>query len=142
MKKRCKEIDSAKTEQWKFYNGALIPTTAPHETVDTEMVFNNKLFKAKGGYFARWTTDFDCGYETEWWYTIKDSSFDISLLKAKRRYEINKGIKNFDVKIIKAEDFKEEIYNVQHCAFFAYPEKYRPVLDKEKFIKEWMGANA
>lgn len=46
-------------------------------------------------YFARWTDNFDCGYETEWWYCIKDEPFDISKINSKKRYEINKGKKNF-----------------------------------------------
>ena len=37
---------------------------------------------------ARWTEDFDCGYETEWWYVIKDTPLDLSKLKKKRRYDI------------------------------------------------------
>ncbi len=84
---------------------------------------------------ARWTTDFDCGYETNWWYVIKDKHFDIGALKAKRRYEINKGIKNFDVKIIDPCEYKEELYLVQVAAFSAYPAKYRPTIDKKRFTK-------
>jgi hypothetical protein len=134
MKKSCKTIDLTKINQWKLYNGALVSNSSPHETVDTEIVENGLLFKHKGGYFARWTTDFDCNYETEWWYVIKDTPFDINSLKAKRRYEINKGIKNFDVKIIKATDYPNELFEVQQKAYSAYPEKYRPQLDKDKFI--------
>ena len=89
----------------------------------------------KAEILARWTTDFDCGYETNWWYVIKDTPFNISELKAKRRYEINKGIKNFEVKKIDPCEFKEELYCVQVAAFSAYPEKYRPTVDKDVFIK-------
>lgn len=42
-------------------------------------------------YLARWTSSFDCGHETNWWYVIKDTPFDINELKKKRRYEIRKG---------------------------------------------------
>lgn len=83
---------------------------------------------------ARWTTDFDCGYETNWWYVIKDTPFDISELKAKRRYEINKGIKNFDVKEIEPDLYADELYNVQLAAYSAYPKKYRPSVNREEFI--------
>lgn len=84
---------------------------------------------------ARWTTDFDCGHETNWWYVIKDSEFDINSLKAKRRYEINKGVKNFDVRPINPDNYREELYNVQVAAFSAYPKKYRPTVVKEAFVK-------
>ena len=85
---------------------------------------------------ARWITEFDCGFETNWWYVIKDDIFDVSKLKAKRRYEINKGIKNFEVKIINPEKYKERLYEVQIAAFSAYPKKYRPRVNKESFFHD------
>lgn len=95
-----------------------------------------------GGYalFARWTSEFDCGKETSWWYVIKDTPFDISKLKAKRRYEINKGKKNFEVKRIRALDYSEQLFEVTQSAFSAWPKKYRPVVEKDEFIsglKSW-----
>ena len=127
---------------WKYYNHAAVPTTSPHESPDIIPVENGSIWKIEGGtpLLARWTEDFDCGCETNWWYVIKDTPFDISELKAKRRYEINKGIKNFDVVKIDPLKYKEELYAVQVDAFSAYPEKYRPNVDKSLFtesINEW-----
>ena len=123
--------------KWKYYNYAMIPATEPHEDVDLEPIMNGKIWKTREGrgipLLARWTSDFDCGYETQWWYVIKDTSFDISKLKAKRRYEINKGKKNFDVRRIKAADYADELLDVQIAAFNGWPEKYRPTVDAEKF---------
>lgn len=87
--------------KWFYYNHALLPTTAPHEKVDEEVIKQGKLWKKKWGgipLLIRWTTDFDCPQKTEWWYCIKDSIFDISLLKSNERYKINKGKKNFNIK--------------------------------------------
>ena len=81
-------------KNWKYYNHAAIPVTALLE---------------------RWTTEFDCGYETNWWYVVKDNPFDINALKSKRRYETNKGIKNFNVK---------EIEPMNYADFQDYLEKY------------------
>lgn len=89
---------------------------------------------------ARWTSDFDCGYETEWWYCIKDTPYDISKLDSKRRYEINKGRRNFFTKQINPSQFKKEIADVMIAAFSAYPEEYRPKKTKEQYcesIKDW-----
>lgn len=86
--------------------------------------------------FARWTSDFDCGYETSWWYVIKDDKFDISTLKAKRRYEINKGKKNFDVRIINPLEYIDDLLEVYIQAISSWPEKYRPKIDKEIFKKQ------
>lgn len=95
-----------------------------------------EAFGVRGGgtpLLARWTTEFDCGYETTWWYVIKDRPFDIMALKSKRRYEINKGIKNFNVKVIDPARYEEEMYSIKVAAYSAYPEKYRPKVDKNGF---------
>ena len=80
---------------WKYYNRFVIMSDKyPHEILDSNCIPWNSF---KGAFVAQWTSDFDCSHETQFWYCIKDNSFDISKLKAKRRYEINKGIKNFNV---------------------------------------------
>lgn len=127
--------------EWKYYNHALIPTCAPHLSPDTTSLENGSLWKElrtqnKKPLLARWTTDFDCGEETNWWYVVKDRPFDISELKAKRRYDINKGIKNFEVRQINPVEFSEQLYEVQVAAFLAYPAKYRPTVVKEYFIDQ------
>lgn len=122
---------------WKYYNHAVIPTTAPHITPAVLPSKNSDIWKIGGAtpLLARWTTDFDCGHKTNWWYVIKDTPFDIAEVKAKRRYEINKGIKNFYVVEIDPLDYKEELYKVQIDAFSAYPEKYRPTVERRSFYK-------
>lgn len=125
--------------EWKYYNHALIPTTPPHETPATSDI-SKLLKKEKRALLARWTEDFDCGYETDWWYVIKDTPFDLSVLKAKRRYEINKGIKNFEVKVIDPGEHKPEIFEIFKKAYEQYPEKYRPKVERESLfaaIDDW-----
>ena len=57
---------------WKYYNHAMIPATAPHKEVDTTPVKDGSIFEIKEKpILARWTSDWDCGYETNWWYVIK-----------------------------------------------------------------------
>ena len=131
-------------EGWKYYNHAAIPTTAPHIVPDLTTVKNRHIFKhgVHGGapLLVRWTEEWDCEEKTEWWYVIKDTPFDISKLKAKRRYEINKGIKNFDVKTIDPTTLSEEVYRVTKEAYSEWPEKYRPNVSKEgikRSIDSW-----
>ena len=129
-------------KNWKYYNHAAIPMSAPHENVNITTVKDGSIWKMIGSpLFACWTTDYDCGYETNW-YVVKDTPFDIAELKAKRRYEINKGVKNFRVEKINPIEHKEELYFVQVDAFSAYPDKYRPKVDKAEFfrsIDQWCG---
>lgn len=127
---------------WKYYNHAAIPTTEPHETPDISAVTDGRIWEISGGapYLVRWTTDFDCGYETEWWYCIKDTPFDLSRIKAKRRYIVNQGLKHFDVKKINPIDYKRELYEIQVASFSVYPKKYRPNVNEGAFkqsIDDW-----
>lgn len=127
---------------WMYYNHALLPATPPNAEPDFSELQKKSTWKPDGNraLLARWTTDFDCGYETSWWHCIKDSAFDINTAKAKIRYYIKKGVENFEVKVLDACDYKEELYKVQVAAFSAYPKSYRPNVDKESFltgISEW-----
>ena len=123
-------------EGWKCYNHAALPTTKPHEEPDLTPIKSGNVWEMEGGpLLARWTSDYDCGFETNWWYVVKDTSFDISALKSKRRYEINKGNKNFFVKEIAPEDYAEEIYRVAVAAYETYPKSYRPSTEHDSFIE-------
>lgn len=88
-----------------------------------------------GGGFARWTSDFDCGYKTEFWYCIKDDIFDIQELKAKRRYEIMKGKRNFSCCRILAKEYINEIINILMEAAKEYSPKYRNEVHAEKMYQ-------
>ena len=67
---------------WRYYNHAAIPICASHEVPDLSPLEDRSIWNARGGapVLARWTSDWDCGYETEWWYVIKDEPFDITAL--------------------------------------------------------------
>ena len=122
---------------WLYYNHAVIPATPPHETPNLLPIKNGSIWKINGKhpFMARYTTDWDCGYDTGWWYVIKDSPFDISLLKTKRRYEITKAMRFFEVKEIEPLEYVEDLCNVQELAYSAYPPKNRPRFDKEILLK-------
>ena len=131
-------------KQWIYYNHALIPNVEPHKPCVIPQ--NKNLLWKSGGrkaLLARYITDFDCGYKTDWWYVIKDTPFDINELKSKRRYEIRKGEKNFTVKRINPIDYCESLYNVTIAAYTSWPKKYRPIVNKDVFysdIKKWNNA--
>jgi hypothetical protein len=127
---------------WKYYKQAVVPTTAPHKKVNIAPLNDGSIWQIGDGsaLLARWTTDWDINKETSWWFVIKDTPFDVSMLKSKRRYEINKGNKNFDVSIINPIEYAEELYEVTVAAYQGWPEKYRPTVNHESFIasiNEW-----
>ncbi|MDD3416497.1 MAG: hypothetical protein PHY47_21245 [Lachnospiraceae bacterium] len=116
-----------KINGWKYYNRAAIPTTTPHEKVDLNPIEDKSIWKMDGKpLFARWTENYDCSYETDWWYCIKDEPFHFEQIKSKRRTEIRKGLKINRVEIIKASDYIKEIYKIQSKCYNDYPEQYRP----------------
>ena len=127
--------------QWKNYNGALLlQGRPPHAKNDDVTVAEAKQALANwGGHFCRWTTDFDCGTETGWWYCIKDEAVEIDSLTAKQRYRIKKGLGFWETRRITAEsigDYIDAMYDVANECFSEYPEKYRPSLNYESFYKE------
>ena len=122
---------------WRYYNHAALPDTPPHMPVNMEPIKDGSIWSIhEGCYLARWITDFDCLKETKWWYVIKDSPFDVNELKSKRRYEINKGKRNYCVKEIDATSYKKDIYQIQNAAYAEYPIKYRPTVDCERLYQE------
>lgn len=131
-----------KIDGWRYYNHAAIPSTPPHIDVDLTPLQNSDIWKLDGSpKLARYITDYDCGYETSWWYVIKDTPFDLSTLKAKRRYEINKGNKNFDVREIIPPQHIDDIFKIQVASYALYPSKYRPIVDYDKLQQDILNWN-
>lgn len=78
-----------KVDGWRYYNHAAIPTCAPHEETDTTVISNGEIWKMDGKpLLARWTEDFDCGYDTGWWYMLREAPFCIDSLSSKSRESI------------------------------------------------------
>lgn len=126
---------------WRYYNHALLPISAPNIEPDTAGIERGSFWKNDKGkaIMARWTSDYDCKHETEWWYVVKDDSYDISQLKSKRRYEINKGKKAFTVSVINAKEYIPEIIFILSKAYEEYPAHYRPIVQEEKVVQEIAG---
>ena len=131
---------------WRYYNHAMMPTTAPHEKVDKEAILNGSVWHPDNGkkpLFVRWTEDFDCGYETEFWYCICEHKPDLSKLKAKRRYEITKALKLLTCELVNPLDYEDELYRLTTESYLDYPKAYRPSVTREAFhrwMKEWVEA--
>lgn len=62
---------------WKIYQGCLLKNTPPHYGIDVDVKEISDYLTRNNCYFARWTSDFDCRYKTEWWYCVKDSPIDL-----------------------------------------------------------------
>ena len=59
---------------------------------------------------ARWTDQFDCGYETNWWYVIKEKPYDPETLSSGARKHIRQALKKCCVRQIDPEAYVEQMY--------------------------------
>ena len=106
---------------WKYYNHAAVPTCAPHEEPDLTPSKSGEIWNIQGKpLLARWTTDFDCGYETNWWYIIKDGPFNIDELDPKVRKHIRQSLKKVEVKLIEPSKYAEELCAVHNRTVASY----------------------
>lgn len=118
---------------WFYYNHAAIPSTPPHVTPSTECIDSGEIWHIEGNtpLLARWTTDFDCGYETNWWYVIKEAPFDMAALSAKEQKSIRQALRKTEAKIIKMTEHTEELYECYKEAFARYDSATIPMTIEE-----------
>ena len=106
---------------WRYYNYAAVPTTAPHEEPDLSPLEDKSIWKMnRTPLLARWTTDFDCGYETNWWYLIRSAPFNMEDVSAKERKSIRQALKKSYVKRIDPAEHIDELYACYLSAFSQY----------------------
>lgn len=120
--------------QWHYYNHALISNVSLYEKVDIKELYNKQLWKQKPKpLLARWTTDFDCGYETNWWYCIREAPYTTDSLSKSTKKHIRQALSKTNVKIINQREYATDIYRVYEEAV----ERYKNFVDttiSEKFI--------
>lgn len=123
---------------WKYYNHAMIPDCAPYEEPDLSALKNGQIWKNVHGVgtplLARWTTDWDCGHETNWWYCIKDTPVVLEDLRKQSRKDIRKGIGNCEVRIIECAQYVEQLYECYKQAWLHYKNVGEPT-SKEAFAQ-------
>ena len=122
---------------WKYYNHAMIPTTAPHEAVDLSAVKSGEIwnYKSKEGkpLFVRWASEWDCGYYTGWWFVIREAPFDLAELSSSSRRNIRKSLRNCRIEKIDPSYYLEDLWRVFNEAIERY-ENYDILLTKNAFF--------
>lgn len=107
---------------WIYYNHAVVPSTAPHENPDLTFIKDGSIWHIDGKrpLLARYTTNWDCGYDTGWWYIIKDSPFDINSLSKNSRKHIKEAFRKVYVKQVDVKKNIDNLYECYHSAFMKY----------------------
>lgn len=113
-----------------YYNHSYVSET-PEIPVLEKLSFSqikNAINMTGGGraFLASYITEFDVNEQTEWYFTIKDSEYDLSILPSKKRYEITKARKFCESRKINPEIFLDELFSVYENSFLGYAEVERP----------------
>ena len=127
------------SNDWKYYNHALIPNCAPHEVPDLTGIEDKSIWKGigKNAVFARWTSEYDNEKYSDWWYIIQDNPVDLDNMKKSHRKKIKKGLANFDCVPICPKEYAERMAEITLKAWEQYPVEYRPRRRKEELIKKY-----
>ena len=114
-------VKQMKIDGWKYYNHAAIPTVPPHEEPDVTPIEDGSIWNLDGPpLFARWTTDFDCGYETNWWYVICEAPFDMENVSSKEKKSVRQALRKSYAKKIDPSEYVDELYECLTAAFQKY----------------------
>lgn len=119
---------------WRYHNLSVVPNVAPHQPVNTDLIDSGRVWNAKNVLMARYTTDFDCAGPRPWWYSIKDTPVNLDEMKAKKRYRVNVGLKNAEVKKINPAEYGKELYRCFCAAVTSYGDD-ADSFDEEGFIR-------
>ena len=131
-------------EGWHYYNHAAVPNWAPHDDPPCDI---NELVKTKEFWesdengntplLARWTSDYDCGYETNWWYTVLDKPFDMAEASSKTRQKIRKALKCYDYRRINPKEYAEQMAEIALKDYETYAASIRPDISKDELVAKF-----
>lgn len=119
---------------FRRYKEAWISSRAPHLSVVPTKSESKELLK-DGGLMVRSISDFDCNYETSFWYLIKSEFSGFDELNSKTRQKIRKSLSLFNFRIVDKEFLIENGYDVYVSAMNNYKVK-SIILSKNKFEDE------
>jgi hypothetical protein len=105
---------------WRKYNGALIPDQPPHVEIDDSDSLIKKKISANNAFFARWTSNFDCNKETNFWYVICDIPLEFKDYSLNTRSKIKRGLNHCTVRKMSLQDLLADGYKVYKSAFERY----------------------
>lgn len=112
-------------DKWLLKQNVLMATNAPHESIH-DVNWKGLWKKEKTALAAQWTSDFDLGFETPWWYCILDRKITIDTLDSKNRYEIKKGLRSFYARKITEKKYAADMARITVSEWAKYDSSYKP----------------
>lgn len=131
---------------WYVYQRALLPDIPPIAVngIKFDIKKIKRLVIKRKAVLARWISDYDCSYPTEWWYCVRDTPIDLIQFKSKIRCEIKRGLQSTDFIILKNKDdlqsYISQISVVEQAVLRHYPEYYRPSFSSDSLKMKCMMA--
>lgn len=118
-------------EKFKYYNHSLIFDCNNDEIFAyTGEELRDAFKKYKKALFLIFTSHFDCGHDTGWYYVIRDSSENhLNQLSPKHRKNLKRIFKFVECKMIVASDYAERIKEIGISATKGYKNYH----DNQKF---------
>lgn len=116
---------------FKLYKGAWLPQIPPHLCTKLSDKQLSEILRG-GGIFIKNVYDFDCKQETQFWYVIKDSFGGLEELSSKKRNQIRKSLKTYDVRMVTKEDILKFGYDI-HIKALKHYKIPAEVVSKESF---------
>lgn len=111
---------------WQKYNLGLIFKPPHIEVKDDIEKIKSFVSILHGVLFARWTSDFDCKQETEFWYIICDTFTEIEDLSKNTRKLVRRGLKRTYIKKVDVNYIINYAYPVYIAAFNKYQGHVKP----------------
>lgn len=130
-------------QNWKKYNGALIPDHPPHIEIAIDSILIKQKIKQERAFFARWITEFDRSKKSNFWYLINDKNLELEEYSVNTRSKIRRGFKELEVRKISKKEMLESGYSVYSSAFKRYYTINKPMTcnefldDIEKLDELW-----
>lgn len=128
-----------KIDGWAYYNNAAMSTQCPHEEPDTTPITDGRIWSIGGmkPLFARWTSDFNCAEETNWWYIVKFAPYNVEELSAKSRKHIRQAQKKNTVKLIDPIEYGKELRELTSKTINSYE-----VYTGDKVTEKWFSSSS
>ncbi len=118
MNKKSSPYPGVRIEGWGYYYRAAVPTTLPTQDPDTTPIQDGTIWNmrtritGKQPLLAVWTTDYDCGEDTGWYYVIREAPFDLNTMTGHYRQQIRRALRLCSVRKILPSEYADELYNI------------------------------
>lgn len=123
--------------KFRYYNHALVSNLPDHETLEFTKEELKEAFKEKKkALFLVYTSHFDCGFDSGYYYCINDQGLGFfENLSRHRRKNLRKALDCIKCKVIEVDAYRKDIFNIEEkCIENNKMKKHYNYSNNKKFI--------